>query len=231
MAFNPPSVIQGAPSGPTITPWGRDPAPSGVCRVSPDSGSSHPSSPRPCAVYQTPPSLAGATSWGRDPAGTENACNDLLEGAPLGGFDRVTGTSAVGTGPFVGSSGEADGGPAETRDVGDEVGTDVGVVTGSVGTTDPVHPTSARMVKVPRKSEVTRLEALLSPVDLSRLISLNLCASKPSLFRIPDSTPDLVRANINRVFAAGGGLFFDLDGLQGCGLLSLVTVLPNMGTH
>ena len=27
MAFSPPSVIQGAPSGPTITPWGREPSP------------------------------------------------------------------------------------------------------------------------------------------------------------------------------------------------------------
>ncbi len=27
IAFSPPSVIHGAPSGPTITPWGADPLP------------------------------------------------------------------------------------------------------------------------------------------------------------------------------------------------------------
>ena len=70
MASSPPSVTQGAPSGPTITPWGRDPGPSPIWCVPPVAGSRRPSSPDPWAVYQTPPSGAGATSWGRDPAGT-----------------------------------------------------------------------------------------------------------------------------------------------------------------
>ena len=56
IAFWPPSVIQGAPSGPTITPCGAEPAPSAISLTSPVFGSSQPSSPRPCAVYQTPPS-------------------------------------------------------------------------------------------------------------------------------------------------------------------------------
>ena len=30
MAFRPPSVTQAAPSGPTITPWGAEPAPRGM---------------------------------------------------------------------------------------------------------------------------------------------------------------------------------------------------------
>src|SRR5919201_911778 len=70
IALRPPSVIHGAPSGPTITPCGADPAPSGVRRIRPVAGSSHPSSPDACAVNQTPPSRAGATSCGCDPAFT-----------------------------------------------------------------------------------------------------------------------------------------------------------------
>ena len=70
MAFSPPSVIHGAPSGPTMTPCGAEPGPSGISRTSPLSGFSQPSSPLACAVYQTPPSAAGATSCGPEPAGT-----------------------------------------------------------------------------------------------------------------------------------------------------------------
>jgi hypothetical protein len=70
MAFSPLSVIQGAPSGPTITPCGAEPGPNATSRTSPVPGSSQPSSPLPWAVYQTPPSAAGATSCGADPAGT-----------------------------------------------------------------------------------------------------------------------------------------------------------------
>ena len=62
MAFNPPSVIHTAPSGPTITPCGADASPSGISSVWPVLGSRRPSRPVACAVYQTVPSLAGATS-------------------------------------------------------------------------------------------------------------------------------------------------------------------------
>ena len=44
-----------APSGPTITPCGAEPSPSGTCVVLPVAGSSRPSSPECCAVYQTRP--------------------------------------------------------------------------------------------------------------------------------------------------------------------------------
>ena len=43
MAFRPPSVIHGAPSGPTITPCGAEPAPSGISRSRRVAGSSQPS--------------------------------------------------------------------------------------------------------------------------------------------------------------------------------------------
>src|SRR5437867_3694192 len=69
MAFRPPSVIQGAPSGPTITPCGRDFSPSLMRWIWPVAGSNRPRSPERCATYQTPPSGAGATSCGCDPAG------------------------------------------------------------------------------------------------------------------------------------------------------------------
>src|SRR5712692_5371534 len=74
MAFKPPSVIHGAPSGPTITPCGRDFSPSLMRRTCPVWGSSRPSSPERWATYQTPPSGAGATSCGCDPAGTGYSC-------------------------------------------------------------------------------------------------------------------------------------------------------------
>src|SRR5438067_12370075 len=73
IAFSPPSVTQAAPSGPTMTPCGAEPLPSGTRCTSPLVGSSRPSSPAACAVYQTVPSGAGATSWGADPAGTGNS--------------------------------------------------------------------------------------------------------------------------------------------------------------
>ena len=73
IALRPPSVTQAAPPGPTITPCGADPAPSGISSTSPVRGSSRPSSPVCCAVYQTRrPSRAGATSCGCEPAGTGN---------------------------------------------------------------------------------------------------------------------------------------------------------------
>src|SRR5438067_1074122 len=70
IAFSPPSVTHGAPSGPTITPCGAEPPPSLTCLVRPVDGSSQPSSPDRWPVYQTPPSAAGATSCGPEPGGT-----------------------------------------------------------------------------------------------------------------------------------------------------------------
>ena len=64
-------MIHGGPSGPTITPCGAEPLPSGVSldfaglRVQPARAL-----PVPCAVYQTPPSRAGATSCGWVPLRT-----------------------------------------------------------------------------------------------------------------------------------------------------------------
>src|SRR5918996_2528544 len=72
MALSPESVTHAAPSGPTITPCGAEPAPSGTSVVRPVAGSSRPSFPERWAVYQTVPSGAGATSCGADPAGTGN---------------------------------------------------------------------------------------------------------------------------------------------------------------
>ena len=160
MAFSPPSVIHGAPSGPTMTPWGREPAPSGVCRVSPVSGLSHPSSPDPCAVYHTPPSRAGATSWGRDPAGIGNACNRGLAGVSLLKADGAGGAFASLVGPSVESAGgvEAGGfmdGVFVIGGAGAEVGADAVVESGAdsiVGLADPLHPASANRINVPIKS-------------------------------------------------------------------------------
>ena len=70
IAFRPPSVIHGAPSGPTITPCGAEPAPRSISRTSPVCGSRWPSVPLCWPVYQTPPSTAGATSCGWLPAVT-----------------------------------------------------------------------------------------------------------------------------------------------------------------
>ncbi len=80
IALRPPSVIQGAPSGPTITPCGAEPGPRGISRTAPVRGSSQPSSPLRWAVYQTPPSAAGATSCGWEPAGTPNISTSKLRG-------------------------------------------------------------------------------------------------------------------------------------------------------
>src|SRR5205823_8179437 len=64
MAFSPPSVIQGAPSGPTMTPCGWDLSPSLIRRTFPVAGSRRPNSPDRWATYDTDPSDAGATSCG-----------------------------------------------------------------------------------------------------------------------------------------------------------------------
>src|SRR6185436_4650963 len=76
IAFSPPSVIHGAPSGPTMTPCGREPAPSEIVSTSAVAGSSHPSVPLPWPVNQTPPSTAGATSCGPDPVGSAYSRSD-----------------------------------------------------------------------------------------------------------------------------------------------------------
>jgi len=78
MAFKPPSVTQGAPSGPTMTPCGAEPLPSAMVWVLPVLGSNSPNSPDPCAVYQTDPFCAGATSCGAEPDGTRNSCRIVL---------------------------------------------------------------------------------------------------------------------------------------------------------
>ena len=70
MAFVPPSVTHGAPSGPTITPCGAAPAPSGVRSTFPVAGSRRPSLPSRWAVYQTMPSAPTAMSCGKPPGGT-----------------------------------------------------------------------------------------------------------------------------------------------------------------
>ena len=52
--------------------------------------------------------------------------------------------------------------------VGAEVGTDAGAATGSgreVGVAELMQPTSAKIVRVPSKSDTTRTEGLLSPVN------------------------------------------------------------------
>src|SRR5918995_3043439 len=74
MAFRPPSEIHGAPSGPTMTPWGREPGPRSISSTAPVPGSRRPSFPDPCAVYHTVPSASTATSWGREPTGTSYSC-------------------------------------------------------------------------------------------------------------------------------------------------------------
>src|SRR5438094_9185741 len=64
IAFNPPSVIQGAPSGPTMTPCGWDLSPSLTLRTLPVTGPRRHNSTHRCATYHTDPSDAGATSCG-----------------------------------------------------------------------------------------------------------------------------------------------------------------------
>src|SRR3989442_15277050 len=116
IALRPPSVIHGAPSGPTITPCGADPAPSFTMRVAPVFGSRYPSSPVRCAVYQTPPSAAGATSCGPWPRPTGNSAS--LTAAASG-----VRTAAVPAGGGGGPGGGARGGArAAGGDAGDEGG-------------------------------------------------------------------------------------------------------------
>src|SRR5687767_2283800 len=103
MAFWPPSVTQAAPSGPTMTPCGAEPWPSGISLTSPLRGSSQPSLPAPCAVYQTPPSDAGATSCGREPLGTAYACTlgsrgGIVVGATSGWRSGAGDATAAGPG-------------------------------------------------------------------------------------------------------------------------------------
>ena len=103
IAFSPLSVIQGAPSGPTITPCGAEPEPNGMWCVSPVVGSNRPSSPRNCAVYHTVPSGAGATSCGCDPAGTAYSMSasvpasdgDTTGGVVAGEMGAATGITPV----------------------------------------------------------------------------------------------------------------------------------------
>jgi hypothetical protein len=83
IAFKPPSVIHGAPSGPTITPWGAEPSPRSTSSTRRFSGSRWPSLPAFCAVYQIVPSDATATSCGCDPEGTSYSCT--AAGADLAG--------------------------------------------------------------------------------------------------------------------------------------------------
>src|SRR4026209_2540720 len=64
IALSPPSVIQGNPCGPTITPCGAEPCPNPICSVLPEIGSSRPNSPDLCAVYHIDPFIPGATSCG-----------------------------------------------------------------------------------------------------------------------------------------------------------------------
>ena len=89
----------------------------------------------------------------------------------------------MGMGPFLESSGEADRGFEIPAGVDSEVGTDVGDAIG-LGVTDPEHPTSARMAAIPKKSEGTRPEMLLSPADLFQFISTRSCGPKPNPFGV-----------------------------------------------
>src|SRR5215213_3046537 len=109
MAFRPPSVIQGAPSGPTTTPCGAERSPDrprATWRVSPVAGLSQPSEPFAWAVYQTPPSTAGATSCGPEPRGTGYSLISRRAGAAAGAacadvsqVSEATAASSTSTGP------------------------------------------------------------------------------------------------------------------------------------
>src|SRR5206468_8044421 len=123
IAFSPPSVIHGAPSGPTITPCGADPVPSFVAFVAPVFGSSQPNSPESCAVYQTPPSRAGATSCGPWPRVRANSCMANWRGrGDVPGDGGATVAAAVGVasgddaGVIVGAARVAAGAHAITTD-------------------------------------------------------------------------------------------------------------------
>ena len=81
----------------------------------------------------------------------------------------------MGLGSIVESSCDADVGSVMTAGVSAEVGTKAGAETGSafeVGVADPLHPTSARIVRIPSTSEDTGPEVRFSPVDFPLLISL-----------------------------------------------------------
>src|SRR5215204_4909086 len=92
IAFSPPSVIHGAPSGPTITPCGAEPDPRSISRTSPVAGSRWPSTPLRWPVYQTPPSAAGATSCGWLPAATGYSTSSATGSAEaLGASDGAAG--------------------------------------------------------------------------------------------------------------------------------------------
>ena len=79
----------------------------------------------------------------------------------------------MGMGPIVGSSRNADVRFGMATGAGAEGSTVAGAATGSdieVGVADPLHPTSARIIRVPIKSEATGPESLSSPLDFSCLI-------------------------------------------------------------
>src|SRR5688572_9897000 len=96
IALSPPSVIHGAPSGPTMTPCGADPGPRSTSLTSPVAGSRWPSVPTFWPVYQMPPSVAGATSCGWLPDGTANSTSSSADSAVLIGAPTVsTGVAAA----------------------------------------------------------------------------------------------------------------------------------------
>ena len=69
--------------------------------------------------------------------------------------------------PTVGSSCDADEESVMTAGAGAEVGTGAGSASGSdieLGVADSLHPTSARIVRKPSKSEATEPEMLFSPL-------------------------------------------------------------------
>ena len=87
----------------------------------------------------------------------------------------------MGRGSVVESSRDAEVGSAMTGGVGAEVGPamtgGVGAVTASdfeVRVAEPLHPASARIVNVPRKSGVTRHPVRHSPLDFPFLIPRGL---------------------------------------------------------
>ncbi len=163
MALSPPSVIHGVPASSTITPCGAEPAPSGMCRVSPVAGSRWPSAPTFCAVYHTPPSAAGATSCGCVPAGTGydsivHAVGAAVEVVVVGGGASVfvgtnvvvVGSGAVVTGTVESTAGDpvlavvaspeqAPSATAATRRSARRRAGRVGIIEGYVGDVQPVR--------------------------------------------------------------------------------------------
>jgi hypothetical protein len=146
IAFCPPSVIQGAPSGPTITPCGAERSPSLMWRVSPLAGSSRPSSPDAWAVYQIAPSGAGATSCGCAPRGTGYSwsaglasCAGCVAGPDAGPTWAGAVGAAVGAGCVAGAGAAAWVGGAGAPVAGSAVGSGVGA---SACRDWPAHPAS-----------------------------------------------------------------------------------------